>query len=974
MRIQIVNSSRTGTRGRAAFLPRLCVGVGLLVLVAVASAQTTRLNSKFTYRPPRIDGKIDVGEWDGAGQIRLENGYIKILNDRKRAYFLINVWDQTKEDPEDNIWLTFDVNHDKIISVDEDLNFALDPVQRTLGVQKYLGAGRLSELRPTVKSTVAGRFDSFVADGSTRLEGTRLAFRPHRVWETAIDLSEIKTRAGGIARLGVRVASPASGLDLEPVRGFSGDFSQLIQLEFEAGSIVQALADPNAVFSFPTDFLELTQAVQTRANAIPLVKDKTTVARVYISLSRTTRSQPVWVYLHGRRRGIELPGSPLVRWGQIPLSVQRGDATDTTLFTLPDSWLSGTVEFQVRLEDAFGGEVTSATLTRTFNARQVPLFWIIPVNTGTAASPKLVSDAEIASQMSYLRATYPVADVSFVIKPWTVLGPNMPGNPIPQLRAFHANVLLGWILGYLVVGSSPFDLPMQVYGFTPSGGGESDPIWYYGSGHGYVARGYRGSSREGTMAHEMNHNLDRSAAPGTWGRHVPGGCGATGPDSAWPYSNDDVNEFGFDTRADPFDPDQVSVVPDTWPDFMSYCQSGNLPTKWISPYRYNRLYSVFAPPASGVALHQARLLAAGVEQRLLHISGSLYPKGAGRLNPVLLQPGSPTDEPAGGPYAIEIRDNNGKALRRLTFSADFEPLCENEPPTEIVFDFRVVPPRGVVSSIVLLFKETVLDRIDVSNNAPTVTVTAPNGSEKWSGVQTIAWTATDPDRGDVLAFNLQYSPDDGRSWIPVANQVAGRSYDVDTARLPGANAARIRVIATDGYHTDSDDSDKAFTVVGKPPRPFIRRPQATDLLYAGQVLSFAGEAEDLEDGTLPDPSLRWSIGSQIIGTGRDVQAQLAEGRYEVVLTATDSAGNDATESMQFTVQPPLGGRVEAALQRDGQVRLWWPARQTAVLESAAEVTGPYQATAAEGEIEGADMAVRVSPKAARTFYRLLLVP
>ncbi|MBM3882559.1 MAG: hypothetical protein FJ387_23020 [Verrucomicrobia bacterium] len=253
-------------------------------------------------------------------------------------------------------------------------------------------------------------------------------------------------------------------------------------------------------------------------------------------------------------------------------------------------------------------------------------------------------------------------------------------------------------------------------------------------------------------------------------------------------------------------------------------------------------------------------------------------------------------------------------------------------------------------------------------------MTASNGGENWSGVQTIAWTATDPDRGDLLAFNLQYSPDDGRSWIPVTNQVAGRSYDVDTARLPGANAARIRVIATDGYHTDSDDSDKAFTVVGKPPRPFIRRPQPADLLYAGQVLSFAGEAEDLEDGTLPDPSLRWSIGAQIVGTGRDVQVQLGEGPYEVVLTATDSAGNDATESMQFTVQPPLGGRVEAALQRDGQVRLWWPARQTAVLESATEVTGPYQATAAEGEIEGDDMVVRVSPKAARTFYRLLLVP
>lgn len=967
------SSSRTGFRWRPVLLSRLCLGVGLVLLGAGALAQTTKFTSKFAYRPPRIDGKIDVGEWDGAGQLRLENGYIKILNDRKRAYFLINVWDQTKEDPEDYLWLTFDVNRDRSIG-DDDLNFALDPVKRTLAVQSYLGAGRFTPLRPTVKSTVAGRFGSFAADGSVRFDGTRLTFRPHRVWETAIDLSEIRSRAGGSARLGMRVASPASGLTLESVRDFSNNFEQLLQVDFAVGSIVQAFADPNAVFNFPTEFLELTQAVQTRANTVPLVKNKKTIARVYLSLSNTTGAQPVWVYLYGRRGGVELPGSPLVRWDHVPTSVQRTDPLDTTLFTLPDSWLSGTVEFQVRIETAFGVEKTSPTLTRTFNQRQTPLFWIIPVNTGSAASPNVVSDTEIASQMSYLRATYPVADVNFVVKPWTVLGANMPGNPIPQLREFHANLVLGWIFGLIFTGSSPFDLPMQIYGFTPSGGGESDPIWYYGSGHGYVARGYRGTSLEGTMAHEINHNLDRSAAPGTWGRHVPGGCGASGPDGAWPYVNDDVNEFGFDTRADPYDEDEISVVPSNWPDFMSYCQSGDLPTKWISPYRYNHLYEFFAPPAGGVALHQARLLEAGVQQTLLHISGSLYPKGTGKLNPVLIQPGSPTDEPTGGPYAIEIRDSNGKALDRLAFDANFEPLCENEPPTEIVFDFRVVPPRGIVSSIVLLFKESVLDRIEVSANAPTVTVATPNGGEQWSRVQTITWTATDRDRGDVLSFNLQYTPDNGRSWIPVASQVTGRSYEVDTARLPGSSAAKIRVIATDGYRTATDDSDKVFSVVGKPPQPFIRRPQADDLLYAGQVVQFAGEAEDLEDGTLPDSGLRWSIGDQIIGTGQEVEAQLAEGTYEVVLTATDSAGSEAARRMKFAVQAPLGGRVEAALGKDGQVRLWWPARQTAIVESATEVTGPYRELALEGAIEGDNMVVTVKPQAGRSFYRLLVVP
>lgn len=945
---------------------------GLLTLfLLTASLQAQKpLESKFTHRPPRIDGKIDVGEWDEATRFRLENGYLAILNDRKRAYFLLNIWDQTRDDPADYLWLTFDVNRDKQITPEEDVNFALDPLKRTFGVQNYLGKGQLSPLRPTLRSSVAARFDSFAADGSTRFEGRQLTFRPHRVWETAIDLREIKSRAGGAARLGLRVASPASKLTLEPVRSFTTDFTQLLEVEFHPGSLVEIAADANAVLNFQSDFLEVTQSVQTRQNTIPLVAGKPAIARVYLSVSNTPRSQPVWVYLHGRRGGLELPGSPLLRYHRVPTTVRREVLADTPWFTLPDTWLSGTVEFQVRIEDAFDREKTSAPLALTFHPRQRPLIWIVPVNRGSATDPVVVSDSEIASQMTYLRATYPVADVDFVIQPWTVLGPNMPADPIPQLRTYHGNVVLAWLLGWFFSGSSPFDLPLQIYGFTPSGGGSSDPVWYAGSGHGYVARGYRGTSLEGTMAHEINHNLDRSTT-GTWGRHVPGGCGAAGPDSAWPYANDDINEFGFDTRADLTDTEERSVIPSQWPDFMSYCQSGELPTKWISPYRYLALYNFFAPAPGGVALHQARLQAGEVEQSLLHISGRLFRDGTGRLFPILIQPGVPSEVPPAGPYALEFRDTAGKALHRLAFDVSFESLCEDEPPEEVAFDFQVINPPGT-ASIVLLFKDKLLDRIIVSPNAPTVTVTAPNGGEQWDGIQTISWKAADLDRGDDLAFTIQYSPDDGRSWMPVADRVTGLRYTVDTTRLPGSTNARIRLLATDGFHTAQDDSDKPFTVAGKPPQPFILQPRENDQGVAGQSLQFVGEAKDLEDGALPEAALRWTLGDQLLGTGRLVVVRLLEGSYEVTLTATDSAGNEAAQRVRFDVRAPLG-RLAGALAPDGRVRLSWAGNLNAVLESATEVTGPYRETPVKAVLEGDNVVVNVQPMAAHTFYRLLLV-
>ena len=944
--------------------------LGLFLFTSTAWPQAS-FGSKFTYHPPRIDGKIDVGEWDKANRISIEDGYLAILNDRKRMYFLINVLQQTKDDAEDYIWLTFDVNRDRLITPDTDLNFTLDPRTRALSLQRYLGQNQFTALEPTLHSALAARFDSFVADGSTRFDGRLLTFQRHRVWETAIDLDEIKARPGGSARLGMRIVSPATGLTIEPTPNFSRDFSQLVQVDLGAAAAVVAGAYANATIAFPANCLELTQAVQTPANTIPLVAGKTTIARVYVSVSGTVNAQSVWVYLHGRRGGVELPGSPLVQHDYVPVAADRADATDTTIFTLPDSWTSGQVEFRVRVEHAYAGEIVSPALTRSFNVREVPTMWIVPINTGTAASPVLVSDAEIASQISYLRAVYPLADVDFVIKPWTVIGPCAAGDAIAKLRAYHSNVVLGWVIGFLFSGSPPFEMPLQIYGFMPAGGGESDPIWYYGPGHGYVARGYLGTSREGTMAHEINHNLDHSAT-GTWGRHVPNGCDATGPDPAWPYSpSDDVSEFGFDTRANPFDPEVVSVVPSTFPDFMSYCQSGDLPTKWISPYRYQNLYNQFAPSSKGLSLRHTMLLKNGIETNLLHITGTLLPDGTAQLNPILIQPGSPTEQPSAGAYAIEFRDLRGATVGRLPFDASFEPLCENEPVDKLTFEFLVLQPRGT-TAIVLLFKDKELDQITISKTAPTVTVLAPNGGEVWSGVQTLSWSAADLDR-DVLSFTIQYSPDNDQSWTPVAGNVTGRSYEIDTDRLPGSTQARIRVLVTDGFHTAQDDSDAAFTLADKPPRPFIRRPQAGDLLLDGEVLQFEGDAEDLETATLPDSALRWSLGTQIIGVGRKVEAQLPEGRYQVTLTATDSKGNEGTARMAFVVQAPLG-RLAAVPAPGGVVRLGWRATQQAVLQSAPDASGPYQDVALPAELDGDNLVVPVQTQESRRFYRLLLVP
>lgn len=870
------------------------------VLCLPAEAQN-RLTSTFARKAPHVDGSVGWGEWDGAARLNFEHGFVALRNDNERLYVLVDVLGAREPDPRDYFWLSFDVDRDGAISPNRDLNFTFDGETRNLGYQYYVGPGRWTGLSPSGCSSKAELFDSFLADASTRVDLPKfVATSPHRVWELAIDLAEIDARPGGKVRFGLRVASPAMQFVDEMPAGFSEDFSKLVEVDLSRfGPLLDGGAEPKAVVGLEADPIEVTQAIQTRQNTLPLVQDKSTVARVYVSVTGTTEAQPVTVCLTGRRGGVNLPGSPLIKKKTVPRTVNRARLDDTPAFALPQSWTEGTVTLQAKVRHFYSGDTFSAPITVTFTPKQIPTYWIVPLNYGTVSTPNVPSSAEIALQQSYLRTVYPLRDVNFVVKPWSAIGTVSASDPMSILNNYYDQVALGWVLGLIFTGTPPFDLPKQVYGFRPSGGGLSDPVWC--GGRGYVAWGFRGSSLEGTMAHEMNHNLDRNASA-TWGHHTPFGCGAVGPDPSWPYPNSNIQEVGVDVRP-PLDNDNAVAL--NFPDFMGYCQSGASPTKWISPYRWNNLFNSFPDGAAALPAAdnqaQAQALLARVET-VYYISGSLTPNGAGRLNPVLVQPGMPTETIARGEYAIELLDANGNVLRSIPFMVSFVDVEGNKVDV-FSFNYQIAAQEGV-AEIVLRRGGELLDSIKVSRSAPQIVVREPNGGEVWNGLAKIAWAATDED-GDALNFDILYTPNDGASWLPVARGVRGEGYEVDSNLLPGGTKARIRVIATDGFNTSEDDSDRTFTVVGKPPNPNVLQPQPDALLVAGEPITFETDAADLEDGVLPDLSCFWTYRGMIFGIGRKVEACLPEGNHEVMLTLTDSDGN--VREQMFPTRVSMGG-------------------------------------------------------------------
>lgn len=850
---------------------------GFKVLPAVSPLS---LSSTYVATPPTIDGGIGYGEWNIANRHNFQNGFITLQNDGLRLYVLVDLLADTVDDAlrsQDYFWLAFDTNQDVSITSMVDLLYGLETTTGNMRYSYFTGPGTLTGLQPNTFSSKGRGFGCYFADGSFSIVGFPFKFTcsKHLVWEFGIDLTEIMALPGGTARMGLRASSPNPAFTEDVPGYFLNNFDQMIEIALASLPGVAPVPNPAASLTLENDAIELTQAIQTRQNTLPLVQDKRTVARVYADVNGVASAQPAKVYLYGSRGGVDLPGSPLAMFHTAPTTINRATTNHTANFFLPKTWDEGSVSFFSRVTDMFGRQASSPAFTRSFTNKEVPVYWIVPINTGSNASPVLVSNAEITSQEGYLEAIYPVKDVQFVRKLWQDIGPTTVGNTIAALNQYYNNAVLAWILTVIFTGKSPYDLPDQIYGFTPSGGGISDPTWLGANGR--VARGYRGTSLEGTMAHEINHNLDRSSG-GTWGRHVPGGCGATGPDPSWPYSNDDIQEVGFDPRA------AGAAVPSNYPDVMSYCQSGASPTKWISPYRWQNLFDTFTTPTT------ARMMARAADiQTVYYLSGYVDVDGTGALDPILIQPGLTSDDDSLGEYSVQVLNADDKPIASQFFQPVFGPIEPDEDITRIYFSFQLPAVQGA-DQVVLLAGDKVLDEIQVSDHAPTVTVLEPNGGETWSGIQTIRWSASDED-GDVLSFNILYSPDDGNTWYPVAAGVTGDSLEVDTSALPGGSLARVKVIASDGFNTAEDVSDGTFTLEEKPPAVIIHLPEA-DALAAPEALVFLqGEATDLEDANLLDENFIWTIGEDVLGIGREVNATLPRGWNDITLTVLDSQGN-----------------------------------------------------------------------------------
>lgn len=326
---------------------------------------------------------------------------------------------------------------------------------------------------------------------------------------------------------------------------------------------------------------------------------------------------------------------------------------------------------------------------------------------------------------------------------------------------------------------------------------------------------------------------------------------------------------------------------------------------WITPDNYDWLYRRLVNKENIKAL--IRPLA--VEpQRLLSFSGFVKETGEVDLKPWRIYTDTNVPADTEGAYTIRAVDSGNNIVAKTELDVQFWVPSRRTP-------LEWAPFRGVIRfpantvKFQIVKSGTVLTEVPVSVNPPTIDSVSPTTPTTLDGPYTITWNAADPD-GGALTYMVEYNrdvTDAGSPWIILATGLTTQARTEDFSEFPGGAHAKIRVTAEDGVLSASAESAE-FIVPVRGPEVFMDVPGGTTYT-AGTEIFVSAEAYDTRDEWLPDENLEWSSNlSGLLGYGSELMVKnLQTGSHVLTVTATNSAGLKATDSVTIKVEPPAGG-------------------------------------------------------------------
>lgn len=349
----------------------------------------------------------------------------------------------------------------------------------------------------------------------------------------------------------------------------------------------------------------------------------------------------------------------------------------------------------------------------------------------------------------------------------------------------------------------------------------------------------------------------------------------------------------------------------------------NFPT-WNDPTNYKVLFTNMGGTVEGPS---AKPLYKREEiTPALLVRGTIKTDNTGTLLP-LRPANSPSDRPIlatlESPYSVALLDANGAVLDSQSIPVLFqeivdgvddsgEPFVGILPAGEIPFN-AVLHDNPDAKRIELRMGETVLDAIDRSSHTPVVGgIAISDRDDLPPGSLELTWTASDEDPGETetLRYDILYTPDQGATVIPIHGDLAdATSLIVYTYFLPASDEGQFIVRASDGWNLGELWSDLQVTIDNHAPTVAIVRPTQDDRLPVSRAIVLTGTGFDWDDGSLTGDKLVWThnVDGAMLGTGTSAVVWLPLGQHTVILTATDSDGESASDDVTFQVVEDGGG-------------------------------------------------------------------
>lgn len=523
--------------------------------------------------------------------------------------------------------------------------------------------------------------------------------------------------------------------------------------------------DP-ATFDLTIGHVEVTQAVQTLGNDVPMVTGRRTVLRVYAHTDDEVENEGVQILIDAYRNGQQLPGAPILindKTAKIwetnaQLENLRSDITNSVNFQLPTDWLNGQVTLNITIDPSNVISETNEANNVTemiLEYNDVPTLEVVVVPVRYIYGGYYVFPAP--TNFDYLiprfMKLYPIHNINISIhSPITYNGSDYDLTSVVAWERLlnQVNTLRRSEVG--TGGSKVY------YAVVPLDDGDRT-TWYPGGGiQGIGFIGIRSSvglvdlpdlNVNGSLiaAHEFGHNFGQD--------HAPCNLPVSESDPDYPYDGGVIGQYGFDM-------DNFVVIPKSRADVMGYCRP-----VWVSDYTYESLYG-----------DQRRFLTTAdtIPQDNLFIRVSFDAQGIASIEPIYELSNTPDEFDLASDYWIEFIDDQGIKVDQAPVSL----LTMNANGiTGKAIQAMVPKPKETFSSIQLTYKGQVIAERSFESS-PTALDRTPNLVLSDNELM-LTWSS--PGK----AAMVRISADQGKSWETIAVDVIQGEWATDPEDLPAGD-------------------------------------------------------------------------------------------------------------------------------------------------------------------------------------------